>query len=161
MKDFLEKQLERTNYWLAFSEAKNAALLAFNVAIVAASASYGYNNILNSVMVVIFLISSLLALLSFSPNLDKIVNYRGSKIGEDLNLIFFLEVANFDSPRDYIMNIRLKYGIESDDNSMNVDLASEIIANSRIAVIKYNLFKKAVGADFIAIMVLVVINIIA
>ena len=28
MKEYLKEQLERTNYWLSFSEAKNGALVA-------------------------------------------------------------------------------------------------------------------------------------
>ena len=30
MKEFLTEQLERTNYWLAFAEAKNVGLVALN-----------------------------------------------------------------------------------------------------------------------------------
>lgn len=30
-----EEQLERTNYWLSFAEAKNGAIIAINVALIA------------------------------------------------------------------------------------------------------------------------------
>ena len=33
--EFYEKNLERVNYWLQFAEAKNAAVIAFIVAILA------------------------------------------------------------------------------------------------------------------------------
>ena len=36
VEEFFSTQLERTNYWLSFAEAKNAGLLAINIAIIGA-----------------------------------------------------------------------------------------------------------------------------
>ena len=41
MLEYLKEQLERSNYWLTFSESKNAALVAFNVAIIAIIGRFG------------------------------------------------------------------------------------------------------------------------
>lgn len=53
--ELLQKIFENTNHWLQFAEAKNAALIAFNIAVIAAvigSDLYEKNLSLSSFLVV-------------------------------------------------------------------------------------------------------------
>lgn len=69
MKEFLENNLERTNYWLQFAEAKNGMILIINstvATILFQIESFGF---VYYVLVILFLVTSLLALFSFTPNI--------------------------------------------------------------------------------------------
>ena len=71
MKEYLKEQLERTNYWLSFSEAKNGALVALNIALMAVCTQVSNMNVVFcSLTCIILLVSSVFCLWSFYPNLS-------------------------------------------------------------------------------------------
>ena len=68
--DFFEKQFDKINYWLSFAEAKNGALIALNVAIMAALISiFEVIPVLSALIIILLVISSIICLLSFMPYL--------------------------------------------------------------------------------------------
>lgn len=61
-----ENQFERTNYWLSFAEAKNGAIIAINVALIAVLITiFDKAPIFCIVAVIFFLISCSISLISF------------------------------------------------------------------------------------------------
>ena len=64
-----ENQLERTNYWLSFAEAKNGAIIAINVALIAVLITiFDKAPIFCVIAISCFLVSCTLSLISFIPN---------------------------------------------------------------------------------------------
>lgn len=152
MQEFLEKQLERTNYWLAFAEAKNTALIAINIALIAVLADYlSITPIIATVIEIAFVISSIICGASFCPKLSPVKAMHGE--GQNLNLIFYGDIARCKDSNDYLDKVHNRYFVHGDANAykiqINKDLAYEIFQNSIIAVGKYQKFKLAVIIDII------------
>lgn len=152
IKDYLENQFEYIYKWLSFAEAKNAALVAFNVAMLRVA-----NDIKDipqglKIFILIFLIISLLiALESFFPNLSsKMKDYETDTI-ENKNLIFFQDIAQVKNEETLLNLIKEKYFPRLDDRYIKeaylLDLTSEILINSRITLNKYKSFKNALWFD--------------
>lgn len=164
MKEFLEKQLERTNYWLSFSEAKNAALVALNIAIIAVFMQVDVLGIVWQVsLCILFLVSTSLCLISFSPNMRNKADNRSIDAIENCNLIFYGDIAKISDSDIYISCVKARYDFSLVENEKKLykDLAEEIVINSQIAVGKYRMFKMAIKVDLIAIVALVISLIIA
>lgn len=166
---FFEKQLERTNYWLSFAEAKNAAIVALNIAFVAAWRQiFDKSSVLFLVIVVLFASSIIIGLVSFFPNLSLFSNTTtsaSSDLSKKSNMIYFGKLAQIKSPDIYIANVLEKYFNKSinikEVSPMVYDFAEEIIINSNIAIKKYSLFKIAVVIDIFAFSLLIIALIIA
>ena len=149
--------LAQVNAWLQFAEAKNAGLVALDVIALAAIVS-----ILPSTEVEIaepvaggLLVSSLLLVLSlaislwsFIPRRDrrKLASTTRSPSPGTNNLYFYGDVCGYQ-PRQLATEIATRYDrIQHYDPALHpshVDLASQIIANSRITVAKNNNFRVA------------------
>ncbi len=149
--------LAQVNDWLQFAEAKNAGLVALDVIALAAIIS-----ILPSTEVEIaepvaggLLVSSLLLVLSlaislwsFIPRGDrrKLVPTIGSPPPGTNNLYFYGDVCDYQ-PRQLATEIAIRYDrIQHYDPALHpihVDLASQIITNSRITVAKNGNFRVA------------------
>ena len=68
---FSKEQLERTNYWLAFAEAKNGALIAVNIAMMTIIVHlFSCAPYLCAAVLICLTGSSLICLKSFFPNLS-------------------------------------------------------------------------------------------
>ena len=65
--DFYEKNLDRINYWLQFAEAKNAAVIAFVVAILAViwTSDYSDNPCMVIIISMLYITSLVISLYSF------------------------------------------------------------------------------------------------
>lgn len=164
MKEFLETQLERTNYWLSFSEAKNAALVALNVAIIAVCTQVDmFGIIMQIVLCVLFFCSTVCCLLSFNPNLKNKADAQNFDTIDNCNLLFYGDVAKLGDSDSYISCVRDRYKLEYEENEKYLygDLAEEIVINSQIAVWKYRMFKYAIYGDILSIVVFVACLIIA
>ena len=164
MKDFLIEQLERTNYWLSFSEAKNAALVALNIAIIAVFTQLNMLGIIiQAILCILFLVSMLHCLISFSPNLKNKADEKGAEIIENCNLIFYGDIAKLGDSDIYLSCVQNRYKFQFDESEKYLyeDLAEEIVINSQIAVKKYGMFKKAIVIDILAVVVLGVSLVIA
>ena len=164
MKDFLIEQLERTNYWLSFSEAKNAALVALNIAIIAVFTQVDIlGMVLQSVFCIFFLASTLCCLISFSPNLKNKADEQNVEFIKNCNLIFYGDIAKLSDSDTYLSCVKNRYKFEFDENEKYLfkDLAEEIVINSQIAVRKYRMFKNAMVIDVLAVVILVISLVVA
>ena len=168
MKEYLEKQLTNTNYWLSFAEAKNAALVVLNFSVIAFLSDMTNNKTITAVFMIVFVASLIICLLSFFPNVsNKPSSKKASNKMTDVNLLFYGDIANFDKPEDLLEAIKNKYFGEDDENlkdtnpNIHIDLASEIIINSQITVNKLRIFKIALKIDLAAFAVLILSIIVA
>lgn len=164
MKDFLVAQLERTNYWLSFSEAKNAALVALNVAIIAVCTQVDMlGMIMQVVLCILFIVSTVCCLLSFSPKLNNKADGHGVDTIENCNLIFYADIAKLGDSSIYMACVKDRYKLQFDEDEKCLydDLAEEIVINSQIAVGKYRMFKRAIYVDILAVIVFAISLIVA
>lgn len=159
--EYFEKQLDRTDKWLSFAEAKNAALIALNLAMCGVIVkwigkpidSFCVKRLLIADLA-LFIISLLIALFSFFPNLSKTpkINSDSKKKDSNFNLIFYGDIQSFSSAEEYIRYfcLQCKYPLSETLKRPFIDFANEIIINSQITVRKYKLFKCALNFDIFA-----------
>lgn len=157
MVDELEKIFSNINSWLTFAEAKNAAIIAFNIAVIAALFSGA--DILGKTLIfylinVIMVVSSGLALIAFIPNMSN--NKKTIEvIKEQDNLLLYSHIAKYTKEK-YLIALYKKYfnsiKQESDLSKIELDYADEITYNAEITVNKYKWFRRALYVDFIGIL---------
>lgn len=145
-KEFLDKNLDSVNSWLQFAEAKNAALIAFVVAMLAVIYGGEVINllVLKTVITVIYVISLFLSVISFYPKYEKNVGVCDGTYEVDDNLLFWKDISKY-SVNDYLKAVSEKI-FETESNRFNLVqrmYAEEIITNARIAKVKYKLFEAA------------------
>lgn len=161
---FLETQLDRVNYWLSFAEAKNGILLGVNIAIIAVLINmFKAVPIMCTICILTLLISSLCCILSFIPNLGK-ASKKGRKInGERLNLIFYADIALFESYEEYLNSVKRRYFRDNNDSNgiLELDFAEEIVINSKICMKKYKWFNQAIKIDYISIILITIFFVMA
>ena len=165
LEQFFDRQLERTNYWLSFAEAKNAALLAFNIAVIVFVADFQKDlPVMSTLVMFVFIISSLVCLRSFLPN-DTSHPEPSSKSPSTDNLLFWKDIAYIEDDKKYLARVIEQYYPDATVNDsvrkMLLAFSSEIVINSRIAMTKYNLFFWALRIDFLAFVLSVVLIILA
>ena len=155
---FLGEQLKRVNDWLSFAEAKNAGLLAINVALltIMASLKYDYSDsnlfyvtvVSKIIGYIAAVISTGIALFSIFPRESP--SPKKNDTNRELNLIYFGDIACVADKRAYLALIKERYfsgnseSEASEAEELLLDLAHEIIINSRIAELKCGLFKAAI-----------------
>ena len=145
VKDFLEKSLDRVTNWLQFAEAKNAALIAFLVAVLAVLYGGGFidNIIMQTIIAIIYLIALILSIMSFSPRYDKDTSQPTGDYKSDDNLLFWRDIAKY-SEGDFLKKAYKDFIVQEKETfTMEEKLyAQEIIANARIAKRKYRKIRK-------------------
>ncbi len=156
-----ENQLERTNYWLSFAEAKNGAIIAINVALIAVLITiFDKAPIFCVIAISCFLVSCTLSLISFIPNTKSRPDVNTMISDGELNLLFYGDVASIGTTERYIkLSINRYFSGKGMTlvNKLVYDLASEVLINSRITVKKYNGFKNAVKVDFMALVLTIIL----
>ena len=164
--DLLYTIFQNVNAWLHFVEAKNAALIAFNIAVLSAlmgSNLFDINRILYSTIAVGLLISTICALFSFKPIntwLDKKENPNIKS-----NLLHYAYIATLNQD-EYLKKIYENYLNVASKNLNTIsqiekDYSEEIIQNSRIALRKQNIFRKAFYIDIMVLCVMIALIICA
>ena len=167
LKSHLQKQLDQVNTSLSFAEAKNIALIAFNVAMMGLlNEMYKDTKIILCITLSFIVTSSLVSILSFWPNLLSSLQKRNDKSNNEneLNLIFFGDIAKIDNEKAFLEYTKKKYftrdGSENTDHVI-IDLASEVLINSKITKKKNNFFMIALILDIACLAVLMVVIMIA
>ncbi|MDO4439225.1 MAG: DUF5706 domain-containing protein [Eubacteriales bacterium] len=152
--ELLQKILENTNMWLHFIEAKNAALIALNIAIITALIS-GIS-LCESVKLLILTISlffiaivcSVISFLPINKKMDKVVNDKIFK-----NLLHYAYISTLEAD-EYLNEIYKQYW-NSNNNSVpkiEKDYCEEIVENSRIAMRKQKYFVISIKITLIGIL---------
>lgn len=159
-RNLLQQILDNVNNWLYFAEAKNAALIAFNIALLASlmgSDLLMVSNVLFSAAIIGLLISIMISLLSFKPMNTKLGKTSGTNIEE--NLLHFAYIASLERD-EYIKKLHNYYWQDSsmDMNKISrleCDYCEEIIENARITMSKQYYFKMSF---YIVLVVLVAVG---
>jgi hypothetical protein len=161
---FLSNELDRVDKWLSFGEAKNAALVAFNIAVLSVNFDSSCSFLFSAIRICVTL-SMIISLVSFWPNMAgkaikiKIKNERnkpGSNVQESNNYLYFMDIAKLNNGSDYLKILKTEYCIAEFDTTQRLylDLAEEIVTNSRITVGKYTLFRIALVCDCLAMFIM-------
>jgi phosphate/sulfate permease len=148
----LKDIFENTNNWLKYAEAKHTVLIGL-----IGAGLFGIHNYADSfcnwklifqfwiiLSVTLFVISCLVSLISFMPILYPLKRKR-IKPNRELNLIYFKDIA-LTEPHEYLSLLNI-----SDQDKISKSLAEQIIANSRIAAHKFNLFSVSLWLVLIGI----------
>lgn len=154
--EILENTFANINNWLNFAEAKNAALIAFNIAVIAAvlsSEDILNKNIIFYMVNCILILSSILAMISFKPDMGN--DRKVMQVNNDSdNLLLFSHIAKYTKEK-YLIEMYQKYlnvrKCEEDLTKIELDYADEITYNAKITVNKYKWFKRALYVDFVGI----------
>ena len=154
LEEYFENQLERVNVWLSFAEAKNAAIIAFNIAVISAlSEFYPTRVLVFTILIISFLTSTITSLYSFLPNTISRPQNTISNATQN-NLLFWGDIAKMPNTEEYIQATVQRYfsslnGTDFERKKIE-DLASEILINSRITSKKYALFRFALVVDMVS-----------
>lgn len=150
--DFLENTLKQVIDWLKFAEAKNGALIAVGCAtIFGVFRMYTSLNEVNEFItyyVVILLAltaaSVVLSLMSFIPRIDPPFWISMPEKLDTDNPLFFGHACKYS--KGTYLDLFNKYIESSASNSLKIEsaLSDQIVNNSRIAFIKYNIFGSAI-----------------
>lgn len=154
--ELFQQIFENINTWLHFAEAKNAAIIALNIAMIAAL----FSSNLSAVSMVLFsgisiglLLSTLISLVSFRPNNKTIAKIVSKDI--DPNLLHYAYIASLETD-EYLKELYKNYWKKPCQDCSNFpqiekDYSNEIIQNSRITMRKQRYFKGALYIDFVII----------
>ena len=163
MDDRLKYIFEQIKHWLGFAEAKNAMLLVLNVTLVIAEADNLLDGLDSQFLAIAMIaslscltISTIIILYSFIPNIGKLKpNSDDSEVPNNINLLFYGDISLVDGPKKYLASLYSKYkeNIPSEFVPFEVELASEIIYDSKITVRKYKLFRLGLIIDSLAIII--------
>lgn len=156
----LQQIFDNVNNWLHFAEAKNAALIAFNIALMAVIVDtnlFSSYILLFSIIIIGVLISTIFALYSFKPINETLKKTSNSNLEE--NLLHFAYIASLEQ-EEYIKKLYDHYWGERNKDISAVpmlykDYCNEIIANSRITLRKQAYFKYSF---YIVMLVIIVIG---
>lgn len=162
--ELLKEIFDNVNYWLAFAEAKNAGLLAVNIAVLALVFSVDKINMWGYVLVVIILFSTFFLFLALWSRFA--AKWKNKDVpNDDDNLLYYRDITKY-TEEDFLLKIHTVYFNESIENSDSVSLyiknmTSEICINAKIATRKFELFNKALKIDIIALLIAIAIIIMA
>ncbi|MEH6462507.1 MAG: Pycsar system effector family protein [Shewanella psychromarinicola] len=152
--------MDKTIDWLKFAEAKNGAVLAVNCAILFGVLRLALSTEISNIFIIGYLVqaiimlaaSILVALLSFVPRLDAPfwVTFP-SKPGE-VNVLFFGHICTL-SPKGYLENFyKINELSEGQFSKIDSQLSNQIVANSKIAYIKYTQFNYSIWLTISALL---------
>lgn len=154
--ELLQRIFENVNSWLHFVEAKNAALIAFNIALMAAfvdSSLFCKCRIFGNCIIIGICLSTIVAIRSFIPLNKEIKKVEKGDIKE--NLLHYAYIASLEV-NEYIRKLYKRYFEKNISNISEVmqierDYCEEIIQNSRITIRKQRYFKIGLNIVFFAL----------
>lgn len=160
---FLDKEYANINHWLSFAEAKNAAVIALDTALIGiftriiVSETVSQNKcILIFIIITLFLImiSLILALFSFLPIIvsekslivaayNRFINaLKHDFTKENKNYVFYRDIARLEKAEKYFEMLRYNYSFPYFNNNQYLnDMAQEIYINSQVTVSKFIYFR--------------------
>lgn len=166
VQELLKEIFNNVNNWLTHAEAKNAAIVAFNVACL--SFIWGMRDIgdIKALIYIVcsgMLLSTIMALISFFPKTGKETKGQNGRTEQD-NLIFYMDIAKYDKEQ-YIKAIFKQYAkkdiLESEIQKIEKDFSMEITYNATVVIRKYKWFNYAVKIDGVMLAVLFIAIIMA
>ena len=154
-RELLEWIFNNTNNWLHFAEAKNAAMIAFNVAMAAFLAEMDMPRVVFAGLVV----SMAVSVWAFYPVNDKLPRISGRIV--TANLLHYAYIASLERDQ-YLQKLYGRYWGETQVNSgsfpqIEKDYCEEIVSNARITLRKQNCFNISFFIDIITMLLLVIL----
>lgn len=159
MEEKLKYILQQVNEWLKFGEAKNAALLAFNLSVIFGvlkvcneiSPDTTWILLLVKVCVTFLMLSSISCLISYVPQLKiKWLIQNDIKDFRNRNILYFGDIAKLTSS-DLIEAVIERTGEKNEPNHFQINLSEQIVVNSKIALYKYTIFNISLWLSISAI----------
>ncbi len=161
IQDLLKDIFNNVNNWLTHAEAKNVAIVAFNVAclsLISEIKDIANIKILYYIVCVGMLLSTIMALISFFPKMGKETKNQGSRSDSD-NLIFYIDIAKYDKEQ-YIKAIFKQYAgidiLDTEVQKIEKDFAEEITYNATVVIRKYKWFNCAIKTEILMLVMLVI-----
>lgn len=153
LNDVQKANLVRAIDFVKFAETKNAALITLCAAVLVASLNailnphfelQGFAEAAFCCGVALVFIAKIMAVLSFSPKLDRSNFFKNSNENDPLNYLYFGEISRGGGP-NLTKNIRSLY---LDENSKYTDrywhdIGCQVYINSAIANSKFRRFNRA------------------
>ncbi|NOT95985.1 MAG: hypothetical protein HOP00_06730 [Nitrospira sp.] len=149
MEDRLKYVLDLCIDWVKYAEKKNAALLVAASGLVLSLVGHFPDKTSSSgiraclwIGCVSLVLSALICLVSFIPQIDfPWITSRRKTSSED-NLFFFGHIADY-SASELVEALYQGEGIQPASNKLQLDLAGQIIVNARVSLKKFRLFTVA------------------
>lgn len=168
MKDDIKDVFSNVNEWLKFAEEKNAALVALNLVLIfGATAALTQNDVTIPKYISYYLYSLIvfnglglvIALCSFWPQTQiedvlrkKIEDFPFKKSEPGNSVLFYGHIIDYN-PETYLAKLREFCNKEEDEyTGLELDYASQIVINSKIAFRKYRYFKAALFCTISALL---------
>lgn len=170
---FLDKEFAIINHWLSFAEAKNAAVIALDTALIGISTRiivsetvFQNNWLLIFIITVLALIviSLILALVSFLPIMvsekslivatyNRFINVlKHDFTKENKNYVFYRDIARLEKAEKYLEMLRYNYSFPYFNNNQYLnDMAQEIYINSQVTVSKFIYFRLSTSILIVAL----------
>jgi len=148
-----ESTLAKVMEMIKYAEAKNLALLTFNLAILVALSgilTLDFSKAYVWIPLIFWGLSTLLSIISFVP----ITNSTKQTLIKGLNLTYFGDIAKLSS-EEFHKLISVDYC--SDDKYCSL-ISDQIVINSRIANRKFDFFKLAIRTLFVITLLLYVVD---
>jgi len=154
LREMLEKAFANVNEWLKFAEQKNAALVAFNSAVL-----FGFLNLpapvkenpfLHAYIIaacIFIFMGAMVSLISFIPKLRIPWKISNKQTNSKDNFLFFGHIANY-TPEKYLADFAKSLNCPEallSETVIEKMYAEQIVVNARIANNKYACFTVAVG----------------
>lgn len=165
IQELLKEIFNNVNIWLSFAEAKNGAMIAFNIACISILWNIEWLEREEFLLYLIFtgmLISTVTALLSFLPKTGK-SNQREENHYETDNLMFYNDIYKYNK-MEYLKALIKRYTKIDIDNQeiqkIEEDYAEEITYNAAVVVRKYKYFNYTLKIEIAMLCLLVLIMII-
>jgi hypothetical protein len=157
--------LNRVSDWLKYAETKNTGILAFSAAVIAAIMGFLGSSFkiqpewrIGLFTGACFLaVACLLAVWSFIPKTKIFFKDRGAPAETD-NLYFYGHLCKYNPQQLVETMARLYY--DNNQSLMtrnNIDIATQIVVNSGIAMDKYQIFKLAAWIVLIGLLSIVIV----
>ena len=165
MKDKMQYLLTLVNDWLKFAEAKNGILIAFNGAAIFGLLQ-GWSSLNDYIVpfakywfIPCSVISLIIAFSSFIPDLDIVailnkVASRNKVPVNKINIFYFGQIKDV-SAEEYVKELYLSENLPLPQliSRSEIDLANQIIINSKIAWQKYKSFEYASTLTLIGVVI--------
>lgn len=166
IQELLKEVFDNVNNWLTHAEAKNAALIAFNVAclsIIWDMKDISKVKFLLYIICIGMLLSTVMALISFIPRMGKGVKNNGGHSEHD-NLLFYMDIGKY-CKEDYIKAVFKQYAyvdiLDTQVQKIEKDLSDEITYNATVVIRKYKWFWRAATIDIVILVMLMVMIVVA
>lgn len=161
MSEDLKTIFTNVNDWLKYAETKNATLTAFNGA-----AIFGFLQAwtvlpheIITINILLLAVSSLLAIISFSPQLSRILNRSQistqdwPNVKNNINLLFFGDLSRLSTSQfTELYGEQSQQTLPYQPSAMDRSLISQILINSGIALNKNRWFRTAVRISIVTIL---------